>query len=154
MRIRRRYAVLVVVGVVAGVAIGGSRSRRRLRRSPSRRPRARHPRPPTRPARCSRTWRPITRIRVTHSRWGGGPDPDLPRQELQGESGGSEHVRFEQAVRKTMKGAMANCGRAGRIRSGEATANGVFKINGCVLLFNGQPQGGMPTLQVFTRVQA
>ena len=35
----------------------------------------------------------------------------------------------------------------------QATANGLFNVNGCVLLFNGQPQGGKPTLQVFTRVQ-
>jgi hypothetical protein len=40
-----------------------------------------------------------------------------------------------------------------------ATANGVFQINGCVLLFNGKPatsgpDAGLPTLKVFTRVQA
>ena len=37
-----------------------------------------------------------------------------------------------------------------------ATANGIFIINGCVLLFNGPPQEfppGLPTLNVFTRVQ-
>ena len=40
-----------------------------------------------------------------------------------------------------------------------ATANGAFQINGCVLLFNGKlatsgPDAGLPTLKVFTRVQA
>jgi hypothetical protein len=35
-----------------------------------------------------------------------------------------------------------------------ATANGAFTIRGCVLLFNGKPKNGKPTLQVFTRVQA
>ena len=40
-----------------------------------------------------------------------------------------------------------------------ATANGAFGINGCVLLFNGKPatsgpDAGLPTLKVFTRVQA
>ena len=56
---------------------------------------------------------------------------------------------------KTMKQAMAACSSA-LVGTGaaKATANGLFGINGCVLLFNGQPQGGNPTLQVFTRVQA
>ena len=50
---------------------------------------------------------------------------------------------------------MATCSKA-LVGNGtaQATANGVFNVNGCVLLFNGQPQGGKPTLQVFTRVQA
>jgi hypothetical protein len=54
-----------------------------------------------------------------------------------------------------MAQAMAACKNA-LVGSGTAaaTANGLFKINGCVLLFNGQPQNGLPTLQVFTRVQA
>jgi hypothetical protein len=56
---------------------------------------------------------------------------------------------------KTMKQAMAACGKA-KVGSGNATAtaNGAFTIRGCVLLFNGKPQGGNPTLQVLTRVQA
>ena len=56
---------------------------------------------------------------------------------------------------KTMKQAMAACGKA-KVGSGNATAsaNGAFTIRGCVLLFNGKPQGGKPTLQIFTRVQA
>jgi hypothetical protein len=56
---------------------------------------------------------------------------------------------------KTMKQAMAACGKA-KVGSGVATAsaNGVFTIHGCVLLFNGKPQAGHPTLQVFTRVNA
>ena len=54
-----------------------------------------------------------------------------------------------------MAQAMAACKNA-LVGSGTATAtaNGLFKINGCVLLFNGQPQSGLPTLKVFTRVQA
>ncbi len=56
---------------------------------------------------------------------------------------------------KTMKQAMAACKKA-KVGSGTATAsaNGAFTIRGCVLLFNGKPKGGKPTLQVFTRVQA
>jgi hypothetical protein len=56
---------------------------------------------------------------------------------------------------KTMAQAMAAC-KAALVGTGTATAtaNGLFTINGCVLLFNGQPQSGLPTLKVFTRVQA
>ena len=54
-----------------------------------------------------------------------------------------------------MKQAMSACKKA-KVGSGIATAsaNGLFTIKGCVLLFNGKPQGGKPTLQVLTRVQA
>src|SRR5215203_4626302 len=60
-----------------------------------------------------------------------------------------------QLSNQTMAGAMAACKKA-KVGKGIATANanGAFIINGCVLLFNGKPQGGKPTLQVFTRVQA
>jgi len=60
-----------------------------------------------------------------------------------------------QLANKTMKDAMAACKKA-KVGKGTATAtaNGSFEINGCVLLFNGKPKGGKPTLQVFTRVQA
>jgi hypothetical protein len=57
---------------------------------------------------------------------------------------------------KTMKQAMAACGSA-LVGTGTATAtaNGLFEIHGCVLLFNGKPTStGLPTLNVFTRVQA
>jgi hypothetical protein len=56
---------------------------------------------------------------------------------------------------QTMKGAMAACGNAlvGK-GTAQATANGAFNINGCVLLFNGPLKNNHPTLNVFTRVQA
>jgi len=56
---------------------------------------------------------------------------------------------------QTMAGAMKACKKA-LVGTGvaTATANGAFTIRGCVLLFNGKPKGGNPTLQVFTRVQA
>ena len=66
-------------------------------------------------------------------------------------------MRRSQLAGKTMKGAMAACKNA-LVGTGTATAtaNGLFNINGCVLLFNGQPARGrgLPTLKVFTRVQA
>jgi hypothetical protein len=56
---------------------------------------------------------------------------------------------------KTMAQAMSACsGALVGTGTATATANGLFTINGCVLLFNGQPQAGLPTLKVFTRVQA
>ena len=60
-----------------------------------------------------------------------------------------------QLANKTMKQAMAACGNAlvGR-GTAQATANGLFTINACVLLFNGKPQNNQPTLKVFTRAQA
>jgi len=56
---------------------------------------------------------------------------------------------------QTMKGAMANC-KSALVGTGtaQATANGAFNINGCVLLFNGPLKNNHPTLNVFTRVQA
>jgi hypothetical protein len=56
---------------------------------------------------------------------------------------------------KTMKQAMAACSSA-LVGTGTATAtaNGLFEIHGCVLLFNGPLKNNHPTLNVFTRVQA
>ena len=51
-----------------------------------------------------------------------------------------------QLAGKTMKDAMAACKNA-LVGTGTATAtaNGLFSINGCVLLFNGQPARVVPT---------
>jgi hypothetical protein len=55
---------------------------------------------------------------------------------------------------KTMAQAMAACKNA-LVGKGTAAAQATFgKINACVLLFNGKPQDGKPTLKVFTRAQA
>jgi hypothetical protein len=52
-----------------------------------------------------------------------------------------------------MANAMTQCASA-KIGAGtaQATANGAFTINGCVLVFNGTPSGGFPTVVLFTRV--
>jgi|SRR6478752_3743311 hypothetical protein len=75
-------------------------------------------------------------------------------------TGAASKCADNQLAGKTMKDAMTACKNA-LIGSGTATAtaNGVFQINGCVLLFNGKPatsgpDAGLPTLKVFTRVQA
>jgi hypothetical protein len=55
---------------------------------------------------------------------------------------------------KTMKQAMAACKNA-LVGTGTATAQAAFgTVHACVLLFNGKPQAGNPTLLVFTRAQA
>ena len=50
--------------------------------------------------------------------------------------------------------AMAQCGSA-RIGSGtlQASANGAYTINGCVLAFNGPPEGSVPTVILFARLR-
>jgi hypothetical protein len=49
---------------------------------------------------------------------------------------------------------MAACKNA-KVGKGKATAQAAFgTVNACVLLFNGKPQNGKPTLKVFTRAQA
>jgi hypothetical protein len=55
---------------------------------------------------------------------------------------------------KTMSQAISTCGKS-LVGTGTATANanGAFIVNGCVLLFNGPLQAGLPTLNVFDRVQ-
>jgi hypothetical protein len=70
-------------------------------------------------------------------------------------TGAAGKCAANQLKNQTMKGAMAACKNA-LVGTGtaQATANGAFNVNGCVLLFNGAPQAGNPTLQVFTRVQA
>ena len=55
---------------------------------------------------------------------------------------------------KTMAQAMAACKNA-LVGTGKATAQASFgTVRACVLLFNGKPQNGNPTLQVFTRANA
>ncbi len=68
--------------------------------------------------------------------------------------GAAKKCSSSQLANKTMKQAMAACGKA-NVGTGVATAsaNGLFTVRGCVLLFNGQPKNKQTTLQVFTRVQ-
>lgn len=69
--------------------------------------------------------------------------------------GSTKQCAANQLSNQTLAGAMKACKKA-KVGSGvaTATANGAFTVRGCVLLFNGKPQGGKPTLQIFTRVQA
>ncbi len=156
MRIRTRYAVLIAVGGVAGVAIVGvalaaTTSNFTFHASPS-----------TAPKNTYQAGSLYTDLETHYAN----PGNNIP-------GGAVERTRIyldkyfkvtpsaagkcasNQLAGKTMKQAMAACGNAlvGR-GAAKATANGLFTINGCVLLFNGRPQNGLPTLKVFTRVQA
>jgi hypothetical protein len=59
-----------------------------------------------------------------------------------------------QLSNKTMAQAMAVCRKA-KVGKGTAQAQAAFgTVRACVLLFNGKPKNGKPTLNVFTRAQA
>lgn len=55
------------------------------------------------------------------------------------------------ASNTTLKAAMAACGKD-KVGTGTASTAPPSNFAGCVLAFNGKPQGGNPTLLLFTRV--
>lgn len=156
MRIRRRYAVpLVVVAVagltVAGIALAATTSTFTFKASPS-----------TAPKTTYQAGSLYTDLETHYTNPGNNiPGGAVERTQIYLDKNfkvtpsAAAKCSPNQLSGKTMKQAMASCGNAlvGTGRA-QATANGLFNINGCVLLFNGQPQAGKPTLQVFTRVQA
>src|SRR5690349_598899 len=156
MRIRKRYAVLIAVAAVAGVALAGvalaaPTSTFTFKVTPSTAPK--------------NTYKPVALFSdlKTHYTNPGNNNPGGAVERAQLYLDKYSKVDPSQAAKcapsqlqnKTMKQAMAACKNA-LVGTGTATAtaNGLFNINGCVPLFNGQPQSGLPTLQVFTRVQA
>jgi hypothetical protein len=158
MRIRRRYAVLVAVAAagalaVAGIAIAASTttSTYSFNISPNKVPK--------------KKYKPIafkTDLLTTYTNPGNAqPGGAVQRTQIYIDKNvklnpkAAKKCSPQQLANQTMAGAMKNCKKAlvGK-GTATATANGAFTINGCVLLFNGAPQGGNPTLQVFTRVQA
>jgi len=156
MRIRRRYAVLIAVAAVAGVAIVGvalaaTTSTFSFKASPS-----------TAPKNTYQAGSLFTDLETHYTNPGNAiPGGAVDRTQIYLDKnfkvspGAASTCAANQLSNQTMKGAMAHCKNA-LVGSGKATAtaNGAFNINGCVLLFNGKPQSGKPTLQVFTRVQA
>ena len=156
MRIRRRYAVLIAVAAVAGVAIVGvalaaTTSHFTFHASPS-----------TAPKNSYKAGSLFTDLETHYTTPGNAiPGGAVDRTQIYLDKyfkvtpGAAKTCAPSQLSNQTMKGAMAKC-KSALVGSGKATAtaNGAFTINGCVLLFNGKPQGGKPTLQVFTRVQA
>jgi hypothetical protein len=161
MRIRKRYAVLIAVAAVAGVALAGvalaaPTSTFTFKVTPSTAPKT--------------TYKPVSLFSdlKTHYTNPGNNNPGgaVDRAQLyldkyaKVDPTQAAKCADNQLAGKTMAQAMAACKNA-LVGSGTATAtaNGLFQINGCVLLFNGKPatsgpDAGLPTLKVFTRVQA
>ena len=156
MRIRRRYAVLGAMGAAVavtavGVAIAAPTSTFTFKTSPS-----------TAPKNTFKSGSLFTNLSTHYTNPGNNnPGGAVERTQIfldknfKINPAATPKCAPSQLRNKTMKQAMAACGNA-LVGKGTATAsaNGLFTINGCVLLFNGQPQSGNPTLQVFTRVQA
>ena len=161
MRIRKRYAVLIAIAAVAGVALAGvalaaPTSTFTFKVTPSTAP--------------QNTYKPVSLFSdlKTHYTNPGNNNPGgaVDRAQLyldkyaKVDPTQAAKCADNQLAGKTMAQAMAACKNA-LVGSGTATAtaNGLFQINGCVLLFNGKPatsgpDAGLPTLKVFTRVQA
>jgi len=156
MPIRRRYAILIALGAVlavtaAGVAIAAPTSTFTFKTTPS-----------TAPKNTFKAGALFTNLQTHYTNPGNNnPGGAVERTQIfldknfKVNPGAAAKCSPSQLRNKTMKQAMAACGNA-LVGSGTATAsaNGVFTIHGCVLLFNGAPQAGNPTLQVFTRVNA
>jgi hypothetical protein len=155
MRIRRRYAVLLglvaaaAVGVV-GIAIAATTSTFSFKVTPS-----------TAPKNTYKAGSLFTDLRTSYTDPGNNkPGGAVERTQIYLDKyfkvtpSAAAKCSTNQLAGKTMKQAMQACGNALVGRGvAQATANGLFNINGCVLLFNGQPQNNKPTLHVFTRVQ-
>jgi len=156
MRIGRRYAVLIAVAAGAGVAIVGvalaaTTSTFSFKATPS-----------TVPKNTYKAGSLFTDLETHYTTPGNQiPGGAVDRTQIYLDKnfkvspGAASKCSPNQLANKTMKDAMAACSNA-LVGKGiaQATANGAFNINGCVLLFNGKPKNNHPTLQVFTRVQA
>src|SRR5215208_1537767 len=156
MRIRRRYAVVLALTAVAGLAVVGiaiaaTTSTFTFKASPS-----------TAPKKTFQAGSLYTDLETQYTNPGNSiPGGAVERTQIYLDKnfkvnpGAAAKCSTNQLSGQTMKGAMATCKKA-LVGKGNAvaTANGAFNINGCVLLFNGKPKNNHPTLQVFTRVQA
>jgi hypothetical protein len=156
MRIRRRYAVVVALAAagalaVSGMALGAATSTFSFKVSPNKVPKKKY-----KPVALS------TDLQTSYTNPGNSnPGGAVERTKIFLDKNfkinpkAAKKCSANQLANQTMAGAMAACKKA-KVGKGtaQATANGAFDINGCVLLFNGKPKGGNPTLQVFTRVQA
>src|SRR5215208_1488975 len=154
MRITRRYAVILALAAaaaVAGIAIAATTSTFTFKASPSKVPKHRYK------AGSLKTNLETSYTNPGNSNPGGAVERTQIFLDKNWKINPKEAKKCSasQLSNQTMAGAMAACKKA-KVGKGIATANanGAFIINGCVLLFNGKPQGKKPTLQVFTRVQA
>ena len=150
MRIRRRYAVLLAVAAagalaVTSVALAASSSSFSFKFSPSSVPKLSY-----------KAGSLFTDLRTSYT----APADPVERTQIYLDKdfkitpSAAGKCSASQLSAKTMAQAMAAC-KSALVGTGKAQAQASFgKVNACVLLFNGQPQAGHPTLQVFTRAQA
>jgi hypothetical protein len=150
MRIRRRYAVVLALAAagavaVAGVAMAASSSTFSFKFSPYQVPKNSY-----------KAGGLFTDLRTSYT------NPADPVQRTQIYLDKNYKINANAAGKcspnqlssKTMAQAMAACKNA-LVGTGKAQAQAAFgTVQACVLLFNGKPQNGNPTLQVFTRAQA
>jgi hypothetical protein len=156
MRIRRRYVVLLALMAVAGLAVAGialaaTTSTFSFKASPS-----------TAPKTTYKAGSLYTDLETHYTTPGNAiPGGAVDRTQIYLDKNfkvtpsAAAKCSASKLANQTMKGAMAACSKAlvGK-GAAQATANGAFNINGCVLLFNGPLKNNHPTLNVFTRVQA
>jgi len=149
MRIRRIYfagiAMAAIAVAVTGIAMGASSSTFTFKTSPS-----------TAPKNTYKAGALFTDLRTTYTT----PADPVERTQIYLDKNfkvdptAATKCAASQLSAKTMAQAMAACKNA-LVGKGTAQAQASFgRINACVLLFNGKPQAGRPTLMVFTRAQA
>jgi hypothetical protein len=152
MRIRKRYAVILALAAagavaVSGVAMAASSSTFTFSVSPTK-----VPKKDFKAAALS------TDLRTTYT----SPADPVERTQIYLDKNfkikpdEAKKCSSSQLSNKTMAQAMAACKKA-LVGKGTAEAQGpaaIGTIKACVLLFNGKPQNGKPTLKVFTRAQA
>jgi hypothetical protein len=150
MRIRRRYAVILAVATagalaVSGIALAASSSTFSFKFSPAKVPKKKY-----------QGGKLFTDLRTSYT----SPADPVERTQIYLDKNFKVNPKkaakcsSDQLSNKTMAQAMAACKKA-LVGKGKAQAQAPFgTVNACVLLFNGKPQGGKPTLKVFTRAQA
>jgi hypothetical protein len=150
MRFRRTYLAALAVAavgalVVAGIAMAASSSTFTFKASPSKAPKNRY-----------QAGSLFTDLITTYTT----PADPVERTQIyldryfRVNPKAAAKCSSNQLSNKTMAQAMAACKKA-LVGRGKAQAQAPFgKVNACVLLFNGRPQAGKPTLKVFTRAQA
>jgi hypothetical protein len=150
MRIRRRYAVLLALAAagalaVSGIAMAASSSTFSFKFAPAKVPKKTY-----------KAGSLFTDLRTSYTV----PADPVERTQIYLDKffkinpNAAGKCTQSQLSAKTMAQAMAAC-KSALVGTGKAQAQASFgTINACVLLFNGKPQAGNPTLLVFTRAQA
>jgi hypothetical protein len=155
VRIRRKYTVVLALAAagalaVAGIALAATSSDFEFRAIPGKAPKKKY-----------QSGALKTKLVTNYTNPGNGnPDGAVERTQIYLDKNFKVNPKAAKKCSETnlsgqtMAGAMAACSKA---LVGKGKAQAINPANGqtiyaCVLLFNGTPQGGKPTLQVFTRV--